>query len=68
MCIYVNRKEEEDGETRAMLFLTTCSFVAKRRIVAMSIKSRRPSMKVKENLEMEEQLQLVETVLYSLHC
>ena len=32
----------------------------------MSIKSCMPSMKVKENLEMEEQLRLVEAVLCNL--
>ena len=34
----------------------------------MSKISRRPSMKVKENLEMEEELRLAEAVLYSLDC
>ena len=32
----------------------------------MSKKSRRPYTKVKENLEIEEQLRLVEAVLYNL--
>ena len=47
--------------SRAVLFLI--GFVIWP-IVAMSKKSRRPSIKVEENLETEEQLLLVEAVLY----
>ena len=43
-----------------MLFFITLSLLL---IIAMSKKSHRPSMEVKDNLEMEEQLQLFEAVV-----